>query len=50
MAERWLVGMLFLRCRAPVSHSPHEFASAADRGFVIEVLAEVLTGLSPYPG
>jgi allantoate deiminase len=50
MADLCPVAMLFLRCRAGASHSPREFASAADMGLAVEVLAEVLTGLPPHPG
>jgi allantoate deiminase len=41
------VGMLFVRCRDGKSHSPAEFASAADMGVAIEVLADCLRSLVP---
>jgi allantoate deiminase len=49
MADLCPVAMLFLRCRDGASHSPREFASAADMGLAVEVLAEALTGMSRHP-
>lgn len=47
MADLCPMGMVFVRCREGVSHSPREFASAADMGVAIEVLADCLRHLGP---
>ena len=39
------VGMIFVRCRAGLSHHPEEYASPADIGVGIRVLVEFLKSL-----
>lgn len=47
MADLCPVGMVFVRCRDGKSHSPAEFASAANMGVAVEVLADCLRALAP---
>ena len=42
MADLCPIAMLFVRCRAGVSHKPEEFASADDMGLAISALSEFL--------
>ncbi|MEM9269599.1 MAG: hydantoinase/carbamoylase family amidase, partial [Pseudomonadota bacterium] len=46
MADLCDIGMLFVRCRGGVSHRPEEFASSADMGVAVEVLARALLSLN----
>ena len=40
------IGMLFVRCRAGISHNPNEFAEAADIGLAVEALIRAVVGLA----
>ncbi len=46
MAELCPVGMVFIRCRGGVSHTPEEFLSAEDAAVGVEILADFLRGFS----
>jgi N-carbamoyl-L-amino-acid hydrolase len=46
MARICPVGMVFIPCRAGVSHRPDEFAKAEDIGVGVQLLARVLNDLS----
>ncbi len=46
MADLCGVAMLFVRCRGGVSHRPDEYASAADMGVAVEVMARMIEGLA----
>ncbi len=46
MAELTSVAMLFVRCRAGLSHHPDEFASPADIGVALEVVIDFLARLA----
>jgi ureidoglycolate amidohydrolase len=46
MAQTTSVGMLFIPCRAGVSHRPDEYASTASIGIGIRVLADTLARLA----
>lgn len=45
MADLGPIAMLFLRCRDGVSHRPEEYASAADMGVAVAVVARFLGNL-----
>ena len=47
MADLCPIAMLFVRCRDGVSHRPDEFASAADMGAAVDVLARALVSYEP---
>ena len=47
LSELCEVGMLFVRCRGGVSHSPLEFVSADDVGAAITALAHLIRGGLP---
>ncbi|WP_245293266.1 allantoate amidohydrolase [Mongoliimonas terrestris] len=44
------IGMLFVRCRAGISHNPNEFADATDMGLAVEALIRALTALADGQG
>ncbi|MEM6693413.1 MAG: M20 family metallo-hydrolase [Pseudomonadota bacterium] len=44
MADLCPIAMLFVRCRGGVSHRPDEFASPADMGAAVNVIAGLLSG------
>ncbi|WP_181704049.1 allantoate amidohydrolase [Chthonobacter albigriseus] len=44
------IGMLFVRCRAGISHSPNEYAEASDMGLAVEALIRALTALAEAEG
>jgi allantoate deiminase len=46
MAELCPVGMVFVRCRGGVSHTPEEFLSAEDAAMGVEILSDFLRGFS----
>ncbi|MEH0885803.1 allantoate amidohydrolase [Enterobacter sp. UNJFSC 003] len=46
MAERWPVGMLFVRCRGGVSHHPAESVMAEDVALAIEAFRRAAIGLA----
>lgn len=50
MADLCPMGMLFLRCRGGVSHTPDEYASAADMGAAIHALATSIAHLAGQHG
>jgi allantoate deiminase len=47
MAALCPVGMVFVRCRGGVSHTPEEFLSAEDALVGVEILADFLRGFAP---
>jgi allantoate deiminase len=49
MADLCPIAMLFLRCRGGISHRPDEFASPADMGAAVDVLAKTLAGFGSPP-
>ena len=46
LAERWPVGMLFVRCRAGVSHHPAESVMAEDVALAIDAFTRAVTRLA----
>ena len=50
MAALCPIGMLFVRCRGGVSHSPAESITAADAGTAVAVLLDALHHLQPTRG
>ncbi|HCR59809.1 MAG TPA: Zn-dependent hydrolase, partial [Raoultella sp.] len=46
MAERWPVGMLFVRCKGGVSHHPAESVTAADVALAIAAFSQATLALS----
>ncbi|WP_181706897.1 allantoate amidohydrolase [Chthonobacter rhizosphaerae] len=44
------IGMLFVRCRAGISHNPNEYADAGDMGLAVEALIRALTALADGEG
>ncbi|ROS27075.1 allantoate amidohydrolase [Raoultella terrigena] len=46
MAERWPVGMLFVRCKGGVSHHPAESVTTADVALAIAAFSQVTLALS----
>jgi allantoate deiminase len=46
MAERWPVGMLFVRCKAGVSHHPAESVMAEDVALAIEAFSRAVIQLA----
>lgn len=49
MADLCDIAMLFVRCRNGMSHRPEEYASAADMGVAVDVLANTLMALTEKP-
>jgi allantoate deiminase len=47
LAEVTETAMLFVRCRAGLSHHPEEFAASADIALAVDVLAEFFATFSP---
>lgn len=51
IAERWPVGMLFVRCKGGVSHHPAESVTAADVALAIAALGKAVSHYGqPLPG
>jgi allantoate deiminase len=46
LAQLTEIGMIFVRCRGGISHSPREYASPADMGIAIEALVRTIQRLS----
>ncbi|QLR42603.1 allantoate amidohydrolase [Enterobacter sp. RHBSTW-00994] len=46
MAERWPVGMLFMRCKGGISHHPAESVQAEDVALAIEAFGRAVTSLA----
>jgi allantoate deiminase len=46
IAERWPVGMLFVRCKGGVSHHPAESVMAEDVALAIEAFSRAVTTLA----
>ncbi|VTP61577.1 N-carbamoyl-L-amino acid hydrolase [Serratia rubidaea] len=46
MAERWPVGMLFVRCKGGVSHHPAEAVTTQDVALAIAAYRQVVTDLA----
>ena len=46
LAERWPVGMLFVRCRGGVSHHPAESVMAEDVALAIDAFTRAVTRLA----
>jgi allantoate deiminase len=46
IAERWPVGMLFVRCKEGVSHHPAESVMAEDVALAIEVFSRAVIQLA----
>lgn len=46
MAERWPVGMLFVRCKGGISHHPAESVQAEDVALAIEAFGRAVTSLA----
>jgi hydantoinase/carbamoylase family amidase len=44
------IGMIFVRCRAGISHSPLEQATVDDMGLAVEALVETIVRISDGPG
>jgi acetylornithine deacetylase/succinyl-diaminopimelate desuccinylase-like protein len=40
------IGMIFVRCRAGISHNPLEFVSVADMGLAVEALIGTIEGVA----
>lgn len=49
MAERWPVGMLFVRCAGGISHNPAEAVVAEDVGLAVEAYARWVQALAERP-
>jgi allantoate deiminase len=47
VAKRWPMGMLFLRCKAGISHNPAESITAADADLSVRVLTEAVQNFDP---
>jgi allantoate deiminase len=46
MAKHTPVAMLFVRCRAGLSHHPDEYASPADLGVALQVVVDFIERLA----
>jgi allantoate deiminase len=46
MAQLTEIGMIFVRCRAGISHNPLEHVSVADLGFAVEALTRTILALA----
>ena len=44
------IGMIFVRCRAGISHNPLEFVSVEDQGLAVEALVQAITRLAEERG
>lgn len=49
MAERWPVGMLFVRCAGGISHNPAEAVAAEDVGLAVDAYARWVQALAERP-
>ncbi|WP_128176663.1 allantoate amidohydrolase [[Pantoea] beijingensis] len=49
LAERWPVGMLFVRCDRGISHHPAESVQAADVALAIQACVQVVNDIAEYP-
>jgi allantoate deiminase len=49
MADLCPIAMLFVRCRAGISHAPSEYASTADMSLAVKAIAHFLEGLNNHP-
>ncbi|XXF10749.1 allantoate amidohydrolase [Pseudomonas sp. D2-3] len=49
MAERWPVGMLFVRCAAGISHNPAEAVAVEDVGLAVEAYARWVQAQAQRP-
>nr|WP_288466343.1 allantoate amidohydrolase [uncultured Pseudomonas sp.] len=49
MAERWPVGMLFVRCAGGISHNPAEAIAAEDVGLAVDAYARWVQALAERP-
>lgn len=49
MAERWPVGMLFVRCAGGISHNPAEAVAVEDVGLAVEAYARWIQALAQRP-
>ena len=43
------IGMIFVRCRAGISHNPLEFVTVTDVGLAVEALIQTIVGLAGEP-
>jgi acetylornithine deacetylase/succinyl-diaminopimelate desuccinylase-like protein len=44
------IGMIFVRCRAGISHNPLEFVSVADVGLSVEALIRTIAAIAGEAG
>ena len=43
------IGMIFVRCRAGISHNPLEFVTVDDQGLAVEALIETILQIARAP-